>query len=66
MTIEQAKKRIIVALDVPNALEAQTLTRQVKEHIGLVKVGLQLFTNLTIVSGSDVVEFFRKKGREFS
>lgn len=40
----QMRDRLIVALDVPNARDAGQLVRQIGEHAGIYKVGLQLFT----------------------
>ncbi len=39
-----ARERLIVALDVSNAREAQDLVRRIGDVAGLYKVGLQLFT----------------------
>jgi orotidine-5'-phosphate decarboxylase len=39
-----ARDRLIVALDVPNASEAQRLVQSLGDSVGYFKVGLQLFT----------------------
>ena len=39
-----AKKRIILALDVPNREIARHWIDQLKDHVGLFKIGLELFT----------------------
>src|SRR6476661_378429 len=38
------RERLIVALDVSNAAQAQRLVQQIGEAAGIYKVGLQLFT----------------------
>jgi orotidine-5'-phosphate decarboxylase len=37
------RDRLILALDVPEAAEALALARRVKEHVGVFKIGLELF-----------------------
>src|SRR5271170_5931956 len=39
------RDRLIVALDVSNAAEAQQMVQRIGEAAGIYKVGLQLFTN---------------------
>jgi len=39
------RERIIIALDVDNRNEALSLVRQLKGHVGLFKIGSQLFTS---------------------
>ena len=43
-TLLDVRDRLIVALDVSTAQEAQRLVQQVGEAAGFYKVGLQLFT----------------------
>ena len=57
---EQAKKRIIVALDVSSANEALSLVNQLKGHVGLFKVGLELFSAV----GPSIVRDIRNVGEE--
>jgi len=40
----QAKERVILALDVNTEDEAITLVKKLREHVGLFKVGMQLYT----------------------
>jgi len=42
--VENARKRLIVALDVPSANRAQELVNTIGDSAGFFKVGLQLFT----------------------
>jgi orotidine-5'-phosphate decarboxylase len=44
MTIMPAKDKIIVALDVPNADAALRLARKLHGHVGMFKVGSEVFT----------------------
>lgn len=40
-----AKEKLIVALDYPSAEEAMVVVEELKNHVALFKVGLQLFSN---------------------
>lgn len=53
-----AKKRLILALDLPSASEAVALAGSVKDHVGCFKIGLQLF----LKEGRTVVEEVAKLG----
>lgn len=55
-----ASERIIVALDVPEADEALRLTRELTPLVGMVKIGLQLFT----AEGPELVQQVRDLGAE--
>ena len=44
-TLEQAKQRIIVALDVDTRDEAMKLVNNLRDHVGLFKVGLELLSS---------------------
>jgi orotidine-5'-phosphate decarboxylase len=52
------RERLIFALDVEHFGEAQTLVGLLKGHIGLFKVGKQLFTH----AGPKVIDMIRRKG----
>jgi orotidine-5'-phosphate decarboxylase len=53
-----AKDKIIVALDVPSAQEAQELIGRLRDRVGWFKVGLQLFAAV----GPAIVEEIKKGG----
>ena len=44
MKMESAKEKLIVALDVDSQSRALELFEQLREHVGMFKVGMQLFT----------------------
>jgi orotidine-5'-phosphate decarboxylase len=58
--MQEEHNPIIVALDVSTSDEAVRLTGQLKDHVGLFKVGLQLFTAL----GPSVVRQVQQAGGE--
>ncbi len=53
-----AKERIILALDVEHLSEAQQIVKEFKDHVGMFKVGKQLFTH----SGPKIVDFIKTEG----
>jgi orotidine-5'-phosphate decarboxylase len=57
---EDARRRLILALDVPNIQNGIELLERVKGQVGVVKVGLELFT----ADGPKAVEEVRKRGFE--
>lgn len=52
------KEKLIFALDVEHFEEAQRLVVQFKDHVGMFKVGKQLFTHC----GPKIVDFIKLKG----
>jgi len=58
--MKQAKERIIFALDVEHFREAQRWVNLLKDHVGLFKVGKQLFTH----AGPKVIDMIRQKGQK--
>lgn len=56
--LQEARARIIVALDVPTAAKARRMVRQLRGRAGMVKVGYQLFT----AEGPDLVRGLVKTG----
>ena len=43
-TTEQARERLILALDVPDLETGSALLNKIEGRVGLVKVGLEFFT----------------------
>src|SRR5205807_802013 len=58
MKKESAKDKLIVALDVDSQLRALDLFERLREHAGMFKVGLQLFT----AAGPDIVRKIVARG----
>lgn len=56
--MKEAKDRIILALDVDTLEEARSLVRELKEHVGVFKVGLQLFSAV----GPEVFKMIEEEG----
>jgi len=54
------RQRLIFALDVDNFDEAEKWVRQLRDHVGVFKVGKQLFTRC----GPEVVRMIRAEGGE--
>src|SRR5512139_3832764 len=54
------KDKIIFALDVEHFAEAQKWVNLLKDHIGVFKVGKQLFTH----AGPKVIDMIRQKGQQ--
>ena len=54
------KDKIIFALDVDHFTEAQRWVKLLKDHVGIFKVGKQLFTH----TGPKVVDMIRQKGQK--
>lgn len=57
---ERARRRLIFALDYPTLAEAQAGVELVRESVGVVKVGLELFVR----SGPEAVAMARRAGLE--
>jgi orotidine-5'-phosphate decarboxylase len=53
-----AKERIILALDVDHLSKAQEIVKEFKDHVGMFKVGKQLFTH----GGPKIIDFIKMKG----
>lgn len=58
--MDDAKKRVIFAMDVDDFSQAETWVEQLHEKVGLFKIGKQLFTRC----GPDVVRMVRERGGE--
>lgn len=59
MTRIDARDRLIVALDVPSAAEAEALVDRMGEQVRFVKVGLELYT----VAGPNIVQVMVDRGK---
>jgi orotidine-5'-phosphate decarboxylase len=60
MTRDDARKKIIFALDVENRADAKRWVTLLTGHVGMFKVGKQLFT----ACGPDIVRMIREQGGE--
>ena len=60
MTREEARKKIIIALDVESRADAERWVTLLTGHVGMFKVGKQLFT----ACGPDVVRMIRERSGE--
>jgi orotidine-5'-phosphate decarboxylase len=60
MTRDDARKKIIFALDVENRADAERWVTLLTSHVGMFKVGNQLFT----ACGPDIVRMIREQGGE--
>ena len=54
-----ARDRLILALDLPSAVDAERLMDQVQDQVTFVKVGLELYT----AAGPDIVQRLLKRGK---
>lgn len=54
----KAKERLIVALDVDTKEEVEFLVNELKDEIGIFKIGLQLYSSL----GNEIIRFIKAKG----
>lgn len=55
-----ARDRLVLALDVNTMAEAKELVTELKDYVGVFKVGLQLFTSV----GPDIIKMIQDEGRE--
>ena len=58
MIMKQAKDYIIFPLDVPSVKEAKKYIELLSDHVGMFKVGLELF----IRSGTEVINMIKSSG----
>lgn len=56
ISLEAARRRLIVALDVPDAATALAAAQRLAGHVGMLKVGLELF----VAEGPEVVRQLRR------
>lgn len=57
---KSARDRLVLALDVNTMQEAKELVTELKDYVGIFKVGLQLFTS----TGPDIIKMIQGEGRE--
>jgi orotidine-5'-phosphate decarboxylase len=55
------KEKIVLALDVDTLDEAKSLILELKDYVGVFKVGLQLYTQ----NGNEIIDFMTSQGLEF-
>lgn len=55
------KEKIVLALDVDTLDEAKKLILELKDYVGVFKVGLQLYTQ----NGNEIIDFMQEQGLEF-
>lgn len=58
---ENIKEKIVLALDVDTLEEAKALVLELKDYVGVFKVGLQLYTQ----NGNEIIDFMRSEGLDF-
>lgn len=58
---QKIKEKIVLALDVDNLDTAKSLILELKDYVGVFKVGLQFYT----ANGSEVFEFMKKENVKF-
>ena len=55
------KEKIVLALDVDTLEDAKKLIMELKDYVGVFKVGLQLYTQ----NGNEIIDFMKEQGLEF-
>lgn len=55
------KEKIVLALDVDTLEDAKQLIMELKDYVGVFKVGLQLYTQ----NGNEIIDFMTEQGLEF-
>lgn len=58
---KQIKEKIVLALDVDTLEEAKNMIIELKDYVGVFKVGLQLYTQ----NGNEIIDFMKGQGLEF-
>lgn len=57
----EIKEKIVLALDVDTLEEAKKLIMELKDYVGVFKVGLQLYTQ----NGNEIIDFMKEQGLDF-
>jgi orotidine-5'-phosphate decarboxylase len=55
------KEKIVLALDVDTLEDAKSMIMELKDYVGVFKVGLQLYTQ----NGNEIINFMKEQGLEF-
>lgn len=55
------KEKIVLALDVDTLEQAKSLILELKDYVGVFKVGLQIYTQ----NGNEIVDFMQEQGLDF-
>ncbi len=58
---KKIKEKIVLALDVDSLEEAKELILELKDYVGVFKVGLQLYTQ----NGNEIIDFMKEQNLEF-
>jgi orotidine-5'-phosphate decarboxylase len=58
---ENIKEKIVLALDVDTIEEAKSLILELKDYVGIFKIGLQLYTQ----NGNEIIDFMLEQKLEF-
>ena len=58
---KEIKEKIVLALDVDTLEEAKKLIMELKDYVGVFKVGLQLYTQ----NGNEIIDFMKEQGLDF-
>lgn len=61
MINKSIKEKIVLALDVDTLEQAKELILELKDYVGVFKVGLQLYTQ----NGNEIIDFMTEQGLEF-
>src|SRR5574344_368736 len=62
ITIDRSiKEKIVLALDVDTIEEAKTLIEELKDYVGVFKIGLQMYTQ----NGNEIIDFMNSQGLEY-
>ena len=61
MINKETKEKIVLALDVDTLEEAKNLIMELKDYVGVFKVGLQMYTQ----KGNEIIDFMHEQGLEF-
>ena len=58
---KKIKEKIVLALDVDSIEEAKKLILELKDYVGVFKIGLQMYTK----NGNEIVDFMNEQGLEY-